>query len=98
MSTKKPGLLRRLSNALFGADRGYELADEDLDAFGAIVRVAATVRPDDASGRIEFRGSTWSASSVSGTLPTGSTARIVYRDNLTWIIEAADDSSADREQ
>lgn len=91
---EKPGLLRRLSNALFGTARGYELADEDLDAFGTVVDVVETVRPDDGSGRIELRGSTWSATSVAGTLPVGSRARIIYRENLTWIIEPYDGPAA----
>ena len=63
-------------------------ADEDVDAFGEIVEVVETIAPD-AAGRISYRGTTWQATSSGETLGVGSKARIVYRDNLIWIVEPA---------
>ena len=62
--------------------------DEDVDAFGAVVEVVETIAPD-APGRIRYRGTTWQAANHAETLEAGSKAKIVYRDNLTWIVEPA---------
>ncbi|MBF2054419.1 MAG: NfeD family protein [Candidatus Sericytochromatia bacterium] len=66
----------------------YELSDEDRDAVGSIVETLSLVRCDDHSGRVRFRGSTWPATAVAEDIPPGQRARIVYRDNLAWVIEA----------
>jgi hypothetical protein len=34
---------------------------------------------------------------VEGTLPEGAEAKLLYRDNLTWIVEPADDADLDAE-
>ena len=60
--------------------------DEDADAFGEIVEVAEAIAPD-APGRIRYRGTTWEAACYSETLEAGSKARIVYRENLVWVVE-----------
>ena len=60
--------------------------DEDADAYGEVVDVAETITPD-APGRIRYRGTTWDAACYDNTLEAGSKARIVYRDNLVWVVE-----------
>jgi membrane-bound ClpP family serine protease len=87
---RKPGLFGRLRRALFGAGQGYELEDEDLDAFGTIVEVTESIHPDHSGGRIRLRGSTWKATSVSEPIEAGARARVVYRDNLVWVVDRHD--------
>lgn len=84
---RKQGLLGRLRRALFSSEPGYELADEDLDAFGTIVEVIEAIDPDHHRGRIRLRGSTWNATSVSEPIEAGARARVVYRDNLVWVVD-----------
>jgi len=66
----------------------YELPDEDLDAVGTVVEVITPVLVENSTGRIRFRGSTWPAVSIADEIPAGQLARIVYRDNIAWVIEA----------
>jgi len=88
--------LRPIAMRFVQGDISLAFTDEDAEAMGERVTVLDTVRPDEA-GRIRFRGSGWDARSVEGTLPEGATARLLYRDNLTWVVEAADDADLDYE-
>lgn len=65
--------------------------DEDFDAYNQIVEVAETI-PPQGEGRIHFRGTTWRARNYDGEQPLaqGSQARLIFRDNLVWIVEAVD--------
>lgn len=65
--------------------------DEDLDAYNEIVEVFERI-PAKGEGRIAFRGSTWVARNYHADrdLETGSKARIIFRDNLTWMVEACE--------
>ncbi|ULQ58461.1 NfeD family protein [Brucepastera parasyntrophica] len=53
---------------------------------GETAEVLETVGPVQ-EGRIRFQGTTWSAQSSSGTIPAGSSARIVDRKGLVYIVE-----------
>lgn len=63
--------------------------DEDLDAYNQIVTVQERI-PANGDGRIFFRGSTWNARNYHGDqdLEAGTQVRIVFRDNLVWMVEA----------
>lgn len=39
---------------------------------------------------IRFQGISWQARTLEGDVPKGSTVRIKYRDNTTWIVEPVD--------
>ena len=88
--------LRPIAMRFVQGDISLAFTDEDAEAMGEVVQVLDTVRPDE-PGRIRFRGAGWDARSVEGTLPEGATARLLYRDNLTWVVEAADDADLDHE-
>jgi len=64
----------------------YTSADEDLDAVGAIVEIVQEVSAST-PGRIRYAGTTWPATTRHGTLVPGQKARLLYRDNLVWVIE-----------
>lgn len=88
--------LRPLLLRFVRGDTSLALTDEDAEAMGQIVTVVEEVGDED-PGRIRFRGATWDARAVDGTLPEGAQATILYRDNLTWVVEPADDADLDAE-
>jgi membrane protein implicated in regulation of membrane protease activity len=88
--------LRPLAMRFVQGDISLALTDEDAEAMGETVMVVEEVGEED-PGRIRYRGASWEARAVEGTLPKGAEASLLYRDNLTWIVEAADDSDLDHE-
>jgi membrane protein implicated in regulation of membrane protease activity len=88
--------LRPLAMRFVQGDISLSLTDEDAEAMGEVVTVVETASHDE-PGRIRYRGATWDARTVEGTLPKGAEATLLYRDNLTWIVEPADDSDLDYE-
>jgi inner membrane protein len=64
----------------------YTATDEDFDAVGSIVEVVQEVS-DSKQGRIRYAGTTWPAITRHGILLAGTKAKLLYRDNLVWVIE-----------
>jgi inner membrane protein len=87
-----------LRRALFSREQGYELEDEDLDVFGTIVQVLEPIHPDHHKGRIALRGTTWNATSISEPIEAGQRARVVYRDNLVWVVDPYEGPAAPGEK
>lgn len=85
---------RPLLKKYWGGDSTFKLADEDYEAMDKIVDVIEPVNEFDNSGRIHFQGISWQARSDEGQLEAGTKAKIKYRDNLTWVVEAFDESQA----
>jgi inner membrane protein len=79
-------VLRGFVQRLLPGETETQSTDEDLDAFGKEVDVLEMITPD-AAGRISYRGATWQAACYEHTLAAGSRARIVYRDELVWVVE-----------
>lgn len=73
--------------------------DEDLDAYNHIVEVCERI-PARGEGRVNFRGSTWAARSYHGDqdLEAGTRVRIVFRENLVWMVERVEDEPRDPTQ
>ena len=78
--------LRHLFQRFVSGDVEEQSTDEDLDAFGHVVEVVEEIAPGK-EGRIRFRGSTWPAACYDATLEVGSSAKIIYRENLMWVVE-----------
>lgn len=72
--------------------------DEDLDAYNQPAEVCEPV-PAGGEGRILFRGSTWPARNVHADrgLEPGTPVRIVFRDNLVWVVEPVEQSDPDNQ-
>jgi membrane protein implicated in regulation of membrane protease activity len=87
----RPFLLRFVQG-----DTSLGVTDEDAEAMGQTVRVVEPVGPED-PGRIRFRGASWDARTLEGELPKGADAKILYRDNLTWVVEPTDHADLDAE-
>lgn len=85
---------RPLLKKYWGGESSFKLADEDYEAMDQIVEVLEPINEFDNSGRIHFQGISWQARSDEGRLEAGSKAKIKYRDNLTWIVEPADDDDS----
>lgn len=83
---------RPLLMKYWGGERSYKLANEDVEAMDQVVDVVEAVSADDSSGRIRFQGISWQAKSLGETIPAGAKAKIRYRDNVTWIVEPADEA------
>ncbi|MCW8195700.1 NfeD family protein [Proteobacteria bacterium 005FR1] len=66
--------------------------DEDLDAYNKRGEVCERI-PAGGEGRIKFRGSTWLARNHNAeeALEVGREVRIVFRDNLVWIVEKVEE-------
>jgi len=96
LSTGLTIALRPLMLRFVQGDMSLAMTDEDAEAMGQTVTVLEPVGPDE-PGRIQFRGSAWDARTPHGTLPEGAKAQILYRDNLTWVVEPADHADLDEE-
>lgn len=74
-------------------ERFFKFADEDYEAIDKEVDVVETVTDYDNSGRIHFQGISWQARTMDGEIKPGQKARISYRENTTWIVEAMEPGS-----
>jgi membrane protein implicated in regulation of membrane protease activity len=74
------------------SETSVESTDEDMEAIGEVVDVVTTINSTGDQGRIWFRGTSWPALTKEGTILPGKKARILYRDNLIWRVEAAPES------
>lgn len=88
--------LRPVALRYFGGDSITGITDENAETMGQSVTVIEPISADE-PGRVRFRGADWDARTMEGTLPKGAEARIVYRDNLTWVVEPVDHSDLDQE-
>ena len=82
--------LRGVVRRWFPPDESKGETDEELAAFGSIVDVMEDCHEaseESAIGRIRFQGSTWPAVTASGIVKRGQRAKLVYRQNLTWVVE-----------
>ncbi len=80
-------LLRGIAQKIVGGDFSVANTDEDVDAMGEIVEVVKTIGPGEAKGRVVFRDIRWNAVSDGSEIPAGEKAKIVYRDNITLVVE-----------
>lgn len=81
-------VIRPIIKKYFKGERSFKFADEDYEAIDKVVDVVETVTDHDHSGRIRFQGISWQAKTMEGTIEAGQKARICYRENTTWIVEA----------
>ncbi|QBY03873.1 NfeD family protein [Thalassotalea sp. HSM 43] len=80
-------LFRNLGQSMVGGDSRVDNTDEELDVYGKQVRVIATIGPGNKKGRIEFQGTEWSALGDGSEIKAGETAKIVCRENISYVVE-----------
>ncbi|GEM_PF-188750 len=96
LSTGLTIALRPLMLRFVQGEVSLAMTDEDAEAMGETVTVLEPVGPET-PGRIRFRGASWDARTLQGRLPEGAEAQLLYRDNLTWVVEPADHADLDAE-
>jgi len=96
LSTGLTIALRPLMLRFVQGDVSLAMTDEDAEAMGETVTVLESVGPES-PGRIRFRGAAWDARTLEGELPEGAEAQLLYRDNLTWVVEPTDHADLDAE-
>jgi len=80
-------LRKWLQSTLQGHVSEKELSDSKLDDFlGHKAKVTSDISPDTSDGRVEFRGTEWTATARE-SIPSGTTVRIVSKKNLTLGVE-----------
>ena len=67
------------------------LTDENVESLGQVVEVLESISEDEGSGRIRYQGTTWPATSTRGVIPKGRRAKLVVRQNLSWLVEPLDE-------
>lgn len=79
--------LRNIAKKYFPSEEGRVSIDEDTSMYGKEALVTRDCDDQSKEGRIRVQGTTWPAKTVEGKIPAGTTAKLVYRDNVAWIIE-----------
>lgn len=72
--------------SIFPAYQKYDKKKEDEYA-GEITQVVKKVKPSRKGGRVLFQGVEWDAISAGSEINEGSFAKIISRDNLTFIVK-----------
>jgi membrane protein implicated in regulation of membrane protease activity len=80
-------LRRWLQGTLQGRVTGQNVSETRLDDFvGHKANVTVAIIPDTTEGRVEFRGTEWTAR-ARAPVSAGTTVRILAKDNLTLRVE-----------
>ncbi|PCI59162.1 MAG: hypothetical protein COB35_12105 [Gammaproteobacteria bacterium] len=79
--------LNFFTNKFFGGKQSIDNTDEELDIFGKNVLVIDNIGPGTQKGRVEFQGTTWSALGDGSEIKSGSTAKIICKDNISLVVE-----------
>lgn len=85
--------LRSSLKRWFPPEESRHVDNEDLDLYGRVVDVLEEVGEasdgGEPRGRVRFGGTTWPAVTAEGSIAKGAKARLLYRDGLAWVVEAA---------
>lgn len=89
--------LRSVVQKIMPAEVHTGKTDEDIDAYNHPAEVCEHI-PAHGEGRIAFRGSTWVARNYheNRDLEVGTPVRIIFRDNLVWLVEPYEPAEADK--
>lgn len=82
--------LRSFFTRFAGGDYSKENTEEIIDDLDSIVEVLEPIGPGESAGLINHRGTSWRALGNGQEIGAGSQARIVARDNITYIVEPCD--------
>lgn len=81
--------LRRFAQRLFPAETSIKQVDEDRENEDTLVDAVTDITADNSDGRVRFQGTTWAARALDEPVPAGGRARLLYRENLVWIVSPA---------
>ncbi|HIG43895.1 MAG: NfeD family protein [bacterium] len=80
-------MLRSFAMKFAGGDTSESNTIEILDEVGDQVEVVETIGPGNHAGRILHRGTQWAAMSDGSEIKPGETAKIIARENISYIVE-----------
>lgn len=80
---------------IFPSQSMYVPLKED-DSIGKIVKVVKDVNQTKNQGRIKYQGTEWNAVCKNGGIPASTYAKILARNNLTFLIEKATETEVER--
>lgn len=83
-------VLRKTLLRFFPAERQFTPFDADAVAFGTVVEVVEDIPQGGGAGRIRHGGTTWPAVTRGNAITAGARVKLVFRDNLAWVVEPAD--------
>ncbi len=75
-----------LKSKLFDAKQNHEPNFDDDEFIGKMARVIVEIRPGN-PGKVEFKGSTWSAMAQS-SIAIGEMVKIIDKDSITLIVQS----------
>ncbi len=78
--------LRGAAQKLLPAESSQKDVDEDAEFEDTVVDVITAIASDHADGRVRLQGTTWAARALDNPIPAGGKARLMYRENLVWIV------------
>ena len=78
--------LRRAAQKLLPAETSRKDVDEDADLEDTVVDVVTDISSDHTNGRIRMQGTTWTARALDKPIKAGQQARLMYRENLIWVV------------
>jgi membrane protein implicated in regulation of membrane protease activity len=81
---------RNLALKIFPSKRKKLLKLVNSEDIGSVVEVVHFVDEITTDGRISYNGTSWPAISYKGVIKQGQKARLLFRDNLTWVVEPCD--------
>jgi membrane protein implicated in regulation of membrane protease activity len=84
-------VFRRVARKIFPSRSSYRFVEDDVGAIGSEVKAVADIDDTTFNGRIEYAGTSWQARSKEGTIPAGSRVRLLYRDNIHWVVEPVEE-------
>lgn len=79
--------LRSFLQGIFPGETSTGSTDDDAAARGSICVAITPIANDHAEGQILFRDSTWSAQSLTRSIPSGARVKLVTREGLVWFVE-----------
>ncbi len=83
-------LFRKVAHKIFPSESSYRFVEDDVGAIGSEVQVVSDIDDTTFNGRVEYAGTTWQARAKEGSIPAGSRARLLYRDNIHWVVESVE--------
>ncbi len=82
--------LRKALLRFFPSEKHFTPFDADGLAFGTVVEVLEAIPATGGAGRVRHEGTTWPAVSKGVAIAQGTHVKLVYRDNLAWVVEPTD--------
>jgi membrane protein implicated in regulation of membrane protease activity len=89
--------LRRIILKFIPSKSNYQYVEEDVDMVGKVVGVVSRIDGKSSDGRISYSGTTWPATSRGTVIEPGRKVRILYRENISFVVELFEEDDNTKE-